>query len=413
MSNNSIKAMLVSVGGTPQPIITSIKKYHPEFVSFFASQETVELVFEILNAVKSGTHNEIEKELTIVDDVNDLYHCYQKAEDAVERINRRGYSKDEVIVDYTGGTKNMSVSLALAAIVHGFSFSYVGGKERTKEGIGVVINGHEEVYESINPWDFLAIEERKRIALLFNTYQFKAAKELANEILKRSTRYRSVFKKLGFIIDGYYNWDLFRHRQALDCFKRAKMDELIEVDDPSIRSFARETERLTPFLEELALKKRKPDINYILDLYANAERRFKEGKVDDAILRLYRVVEMIVQEKLLNMYGIDSSDAREESLPERLREDFAGKYKSQRDGKIKIPQSASFELLYELGDEIGKRFKEQKSSFLDIQNARNHSYLAHGFVCSKDRTYRMMGEFVLALQIFKADDAPLFPKMEI
>jgi hypothetical protein len=57
----------------------------------------------------------------------------------------------------------MSVALALAAVAHGFCFSYVGGgKERTKNGVGIVINGQEQVYSCINPWDFLAVEEKKR-----------------------------------------------------------------------------------------------------------------------------------------------------------------------------------------------------------------------------------------------------------
>ncbi len=41
------KTMLISVGGTPQPIIKAICEYKPEFISFFASQDTRDLVGKV------------------------------------------------------------------------------------------------------------------------------------------------------------------------------------------------------------------------------------------------------------------------------------------------------------------------------------------------------------------------------
>jgi len=151
----------------------------------------------------------------------------------------------------------------------------------------------------------------------------------------------------------------------------------------------------------------------LLDLFANAERRFEEARIDDAILRLYRLMEMIAQERLLNRYGIDTSDVSEEKIPDSLRERFANSYRNSRDNKIKIAQNAAFELLAALGDDIGKAFEENRSRFLNIQTSRNQSYLAHGFGSSKEKTYVDLRDFVVALKIFRADDAPVFPKFEI
>jgi len=413
LNNEQRIAMIISVGGTPAPIVKSISEYKPEFISFFASQDTCDKVFEIKQEVIKNDGSKMSSEITLADDVNDLFHCFEKAEEAVSRVLSKGFKKNEVIVDYTGGTKNMSVALALAAVTHGFSFSYVGGKERTKEGVGIVVNGTEQIYKNINPWDFLAVEERKKIALLFNAYQFRAAKALVDEILERSTSFKSVFKKLGFMIEGYYNWDLFRHKIALDNFRRAKLDELIEIDELSIRPFVQATAGLINLLEKIISVAQKPHLVYILDLYTNAERRYEEGKVDDAILRLYRLVEMVAQERLFNKYGIDHSNVKTDNIPEKIRDRYIREYRSKRDGKIKIPQTAAFELLFELGDEIGKIFKENKNKFLDIQSSRNYSYLAHGFSYSKDRTYLMLRDFVLDLKIFDIDKLPIFPKIEI
>lgn len=406
------KSLVVSVGGTIQPIIKSICEHKPEFVSFFSSQDSADMVAQI-KAEVANNGLRIKSEITLTDDVNDLLHCYTKAEETVGRVISKGYLKEDVIVDYTGGTKNMSVALALAAITHGFSFSYVGGRERTKEGIGIVVNGKEVIYQSINPWDFLAVEEKKKIALLFNQYQFKAAKEMTDKLQEKSTIYKSVFKKLGFLIEGYHKWDWFRYSEALESFKRARLEELLETDDKSVVSFARESSKIRNFLEMLARNPQKPSLTLILDMFSNAERRFKEGKIDDAVLRLYRLVELIAQEKLLTNHGIDASDVKKEQIPDKLQTDFMNSYKSPRDGKIKIPQTAAFLLLYALGDELGKSFETNKSRFLDIQSSRNYSYLAHGFEYSKEKTFLILKEFILGLGMFKAEDVPIFPKIEI
>lgn len=403
------KAMIISIGGSPGPIIKTILNFKPEYVSFFSSQDTFGFISEIkLKTGESGI--KISAEVTIVEDVNNLVHCHEKAEEAIERVVKKGFQKNNIIVDYTGGTKNMSVALALASITHGFLFSYVGGDERTKSGVGTVIDGKERVYESVNPWDFFAIEERRKIALLFNHCQYQAARELMERLLEKSVKYHSLFKKMIFLLEGYRLWDLFRHADALHQFDRARIDEIIESNDSKINDFGNQTIKLMPMLHELA-KKGKPNFEMkILDLYANAERRFKEGKIDDAILRLYRVTEMIAQQALMENHGIDPSDVSSKKIPDSIREGFINKYRDSSDNKIKVPQSAAFTLLRELGDPLGIAFDDNKSVFLKIQQSRNNSYLAHGFKSSKKETYKAFREFVLKLGAIDTKTIPTFPE---
>ncbi len=405
-------AMVISVGGTAEPVIKSISTYKPEFTSFFVSQDTNDQVSEIKAELKNSGFR-IKSEVTITDDVNDLLHCHEKAEEAVRRVTDKRYGSDEIIIDYTGGTKNMSVALALAAITHGFSFSYVGGERRTKEGIGIVESGYEKVYHSVNPWDVLAIEERRKITVLFNQYQFKAAKKLTDALLEKNSKHRPLFRKMGLLIEGYYRWDFCRYQEAYDIFRRAKVDEWTVSDDIALRSFARSTEQLQAFLRKLVDAGRKPTRELIMDLYANAERRYEEGKIDDAILRLYRLAEMAAQERLLNGFGIDTSNVASERIPSTLREEFKKRYATWRSGAIKLPQTAAFLLLKELGDEVGRIFDQHKLNFLDIQSSRNNSYLAHGFSSSGEGVYIKLRDFILSLGIVKADEAPRFPKMDV
>lgn len=407
-----IKAMIISVGGTPAPIIKSITEYRPEFVSFFVSQDTYDYVQEIKKGIREAKVS-IKNEITLADDVNDLYHCFGKAEEAVKRVLSKGHRSDEVVVDYTGGTKNMSVALVLSAVTHGFSFSYVGGTERTKNGVGIVIDGKEKVCKSVNPWDFLAVDERKKISFLFNTYQFKAAYALVEDILGKNTKHKSIFKKLGFLIDGYYSWDIFKHGEAAGKFERARMEELLEAEDERIRSFAKATIQIKPQLELLSQQQRQPDRLFILDIFSNAERRFEEGKIDDAVVRLYRIVEMLAQERLLNKHGIDTGNVSEEEIPQQVRDEFISKYKDKKDGKIKTPQNAAFVLLEALGDDLGKEFNKRLSQFRQIQSQRNNSYLVHGFICARENTYSKFKEFILDLNIFKPEEVIVFPRLNI
>ncbi|OQX91368.1 MAG: hypothetical protein B6D58_08485, partial [candidate division Zixibacteria bacterium 4484_95] len=52
----------------------------------------------------------------------------------------------DIVIDLTGGTKQMSAALALAATEQGLKVSYVGGEERTKDGLGTVVSGTEKIY---------------------------------------------------------------------------------------------------------------------------------------------------------------------------------------------------------------------------------------------------------------------------
>jgi CRISPR-associated protein (TIGR02710 family) len=151
----------------------------------------------------------------------------------------------------------------------------------------------------------------------------------------------------------------------------------------------------------------------LLDLYSNAERRIREGKIDDAIFRLYRLVEMMAQEALLVRHAIDTSNVEITRLPHAIRQAIVDKYKNPRDGKVKIPQAAAFELLAALNDPLGCTFAENIHRFLNVQQARNYSYLAHGFGSSKESTYKDLRDFVLGLGTLEGADAPMFPEMAL
>lgn len=415
MKTEQTKAMIISVGGTPEPIVKTIQHHAPSYVCFFASQGTFDKIAVVKDSL-GEMRDEITFEVVVVDNENDLVECYEKGRSAVARPFRKGISKEYIIVDYTGGTKNMSVALALAAIDAGYGFSYVGGDRRTKGGVGIVETGHERVYTHINPWDFMALKERRRVCELFNAFQFKAAMEILRDLAENACTMHSTYRALAFVTEGYLLWDLFRHAEAQERFKKARLDALLDSPDAAVRRIAMETEKLLDFLQTLIScsdRGRKPCRPMIVDLFSNAQRRFAEGKTDDAILRLYRVLEMAAQERLLSAWKIDTACVDPGLIPETLREEYVKRYKNPRSGNIEIPQNASYQLLHELGDPLGKAFREREKDFRDIQSARNTSYLAHGFGSSSEATYEKFRSLLMEIVSLSPEETLTFPRLEL
>ena len=52
----------------------------------------------------------------------------------------------------------MSAAFGIQASRWPCMFSYVGGNERTKDGLGIVVSGSEKVFHQTNPWDSLGLE---------------------------------------------------------------------------------------------------------------------------------------------------------------------------------------------------------------------------------------------------------------
>ncbi len=103
MDHFSPKLMLVTLGGSPGPLIKSIGKYKPDQIIFLASHDSVSLSNDILKAL--DFRPEVKFEIT--EDPNLMFECYKKARCCVDRAKKTGISPKDIMVDYTGGTKVM------------------------------------------------------------------------------------------------------------------------------------------------------------------------------------------------------------------------------------------------------------------------------------------------------------------
>jgi len=384
------KGMIITVGtgigadkneavkSLAQGIVKSIKSNNPDYIAFFVTEES-----------KRETVPEIEKELpdlpereeVLIKDMNDVNGIYEEVSKKLRELKEKGY---DLVVDFTSGTKAMSAGAVLAATSENATISYVAGK---RVG-GKVVRGEEQVL-SYSPVKGMVDSEIKILRELFNTYQYESCMEVIKrieemtsdpEITERLKRYRQL-------VEGYSLWDRFDHKKAL---------EILRAFDHSIVNIERN--------KKILLKMERENYeNYdllIVDILNNARRRMEEGKYDDAMARLYRTVELIAQYRLKMKYEIDTSDVDTWHLKTLgMERKVLEKYEELRDekGKIKLGLKKDFELLQDLGDEVGKKFLEDKK-MQDLLSKRNNSILAHGLVPVKredaERMFESVREYV-------------------
>ncbi len=408
------KALIVSLGGSHEPILKSIKTHSPELVCFFASESSVENVGKIKDVLEAEMV-ELENKNFITEDAEDLVTCYSKAVSISKWLEDKGVSPDEVVVDYTGGTKSMTAALALATVGKGYSFSYVGGKERTKSGLGQVITGTEIVKNELNPWEIFAVEEKKLIATYVNSYQFEAASYIAAASLKRVGD-AETFLLEGFerLFRGYSSWEKFRHCEAIENIKfglKVSEDYVKLQSDPQVGKFAASVRNNLSFLQKLQFETKgfkKLHGLLVVDLISNAERRAEEMRYDDGVARLYRALEMIGQMNFEQALGCSTDNVDPEKIPENLKEKYICLYKD--DSSIKLPLMATFDLLREIGDETGLAFSESREEFKKLLHIRNFSVLAHGINPIDEGKFRKMDQLIR--ETFNLREKVDFPKLE-
>ncbi|WP_337884637.1 hypothetical protein [Fischerella thermalis] len=135
------KILLVTVGGSFQPIITAIRSLQPDRVIFIASDgekgsksqvigegtpcevrrgaEVIERLPNIPTQVDLGENFQPERDLILVQNPDNLAECYPKIYSCIRNLQQE--SGHQIMADYTGGTKTLSAALAMAAVDCGIS----------------------------------------------------------------------------------------------------------------------------------------------------------------------------------------------------------------------------------------------------------------------------------------------------
>jgi CRISPR-associated protein (TIGR02710 family) len=408
------KLVICIVGGTADAVVASLKAEHADRIVFVPSPQTrTEIEARILPLLQSEGYQLSPGQYVIrpVTDAQDFEGCVKAMrglEPEVADWLGRG-SEYSVGVDITCGTKCMSAALALVARRWRCKFIYVGGAERTKTGIGIVVSGKEQIVNTSNPWESLGYQAIEDAALLFGQGNYASAVGLLRAA-SRNIPDGGVKRELATVqqlAEAYDAWDSFDHNTA------AKKLQQVEKNVNDLRhAFPGKADGL----EKELLKHRdmlariqpgQPANLQVGDLLGNAHRRAQQGRYDDAVARLYRAIEAAAQIHLRDHGFSHTGKVTLESLPETLRSRWQSRFEN---GFLKLGLQDDYELLRALDDPLGKRFFDlglnHEGSPLSM---RNQSILAHGFQPVGQTAFQALWKQALELLLVDDSQIPQFP----
>jgi len=415
MSENIL--LICTVGGTPEAVAAAIKGAKPQRVVFIVSPEThadvetriLPLLQQDGPALSAGQFDYLQ-----VPDAQDFPGCVERIRELGGEVSRWTARGDNftALVDFTGGTKCMSASMALVARQWPCRFSYVGGSQRNKDGKGVVVAGAEKILHYRNPWDALGYQVVEEATVLFDRGNYEAAAQILDRALpaiKRSDLKREL-STLKALSEAYLAWDRFDHKNARkrlgDVMKNGNdLRHLFPGSGDGVLQRVSEHHRLLLQFQDGMLGR-----HILLDLCGNARRSSDKGKYDDAVARLYRAIEATAQVRLRDEHSIpETAKVPTEKVPEPLRTRWASRAK---EGNLLLGLQDGYELLAELGDELGQRFRAlgltERSSAL---SSRNQSILAHGFVPVGENVFKELWQKTLLLAEITEEELPVFPRL--
>ena len=340
-----------SIKSLAHGLLVSITHYNPDRIAFFGSEESTETIESVKRQYYENRGEElINYDFVTIDRIDDFDDCFETIKEEIRE--KEDY---EIVIDYTSGTKTMTMSAAICSMLYHKKLSLVAGKRGEN---GIVVPGTEKIAEQslYSAYDKLLFDQVKT---LFNSYRFKDAKSVLNQIVISDGK-----EKFEQLIEAYDLWDKFGHRNAFKI-----LGEISDMQISQNKGFLGKLNRMEKY-ETLIL----------VDLINNASRRIEEGKYDDAVARLYRTIELIAQIKLAGE-GLDDlseqkfmiEDLKRKKVDIRGYEDYA-----DEKGRLKLGLANKFNLLKDMGWEEADKVYLENNKLKDLLKKRNSSILAHG-----------------------------------
>lgn len=413
MSHMSSALFVCTVGGSPAPIIYSLGQQKPDCVLFVCSRGSRSLVEE---QIVPALEDPFAFHVFCLSDEQNLSACVREIQEAVAERHRFWNLPMEtrLLADFTGGTKVMSAALVLALLDRHVDFTYIGGVLRDKQGLGAVQDGAEKLVHHENPWCFLTSSPVQRLAEAFSAGQFLVAGQGAAEIAAQGLS-STLFSSLAQLCQAYAQWERCDYRHALGFFEQA-LTGLRGTAPQSLHNFCSHVEQNREILRDVTcelsahFEQHKPCPKFLADLAANALRREEQGAYDDAVARLYSLLEKVARTTLLCNFGIDTSHVSLDTLPAAFLKE--AQPLTGHDGSLQLPLFKAYLLLAHLGHSLGQTFLDSQERLTKVLQARNNSLLAHGFEPVSAATCQELRILVLGFLQIREEHLVRFPRLE-
>jgi CRISPR-associated protein (TIGR02710 family) len=411
------RGALFSVGGTPAPIIEALKNSPVDSALFVVSERSEE---QVSAAILPSIGYSPQWEFVRVSDPDDLNSCYQQIRTALnDWIERRRLRDEDLYFDLTGGTKPMSAALTLAAVERIPRYHYVSG-EREKSGLGTVVTGTERPVTGLNPWTQIAIRQRELATSLLAQGHPDAAGAVLDQAATTASEEPETLKAYAGLCRTLARLDLFDFKSASRELGQSQPRLEIVFDQRRETRLLAWVRELRIHIQELdAERSRQQDFpRSLLELLANARRRGKQARYDDAIARLYRAVELFAQNHLHQAFGALSGrvplDSLDPILADKLRHAFPDdQIEDEKGGRLQLGCAKAFAALAYSPLEDDYQLSGVYERLKNALGKRNDSWLAHGTRPASASDFDEMWKLVLQELGIAAEALPDWPQIRL
>ena len=327
---------------------------------------------------------EIEVHALPRDAENDADRAYGHFDGVLAAVLRKT-PPEQIEIDFTRGTKAMSAALVLAATRHAIPrLRYVAGprdrrgmvepgSEQVRRVRTTIVDGHRRLDLAralVQRGDFAAVAD------VLPDPDGPMAGLYAGELLAATRAVRAAAR-------FYVAWDRLNYASAAqsDVVDPPSRDWTPFWPTDAMRTWVGDLEREPDRSEHSAMAARLRRL--AVDLFANGERRVRQGQNEDALVRAYRLLELLGQARLFD-HGLDSAklDPAHEAVLAVQRESERKKRKPLSEGPSGELQASRFQvgrLLRHCGDPLAKALLRFDGETLLKPTLRNNSVLVHGF----------------------------------
>ena len=381
--------LILTVGGSHQPLVRSIQQNQPSFVYFLCStdggkikgsytqvQGEGKVCFsrpgldapDLPNIVQQAGLPPGQFEVQQIGDFDNLSACYLAAMQLIEQVHQ-AHPDARLLVDYTGGTKSMTAGLAAAALDDGrCEIQLVSGLRQDL----VKVVDQTEFVRPVRVWDAQIARRIQAARQVLARFDYVGAARILEDAAARygSDHTLEMLQRWLSLCRGFDAWDRFDHAAAR---------QLLQPYRKHVIPYAK-------FLDAI-VEGKGHGFEWVEDLIQNASRRAAQERFDDAVGRLYRALELTAQTWLNLRHGLETGNLDLARVPESQRERLAQNRNDK--GIVQVGLRAAWELIAAFPDDLlGQAYQPQQNRLLSFLTTRNASLFAHGFTPIGASAYR-------------------------
>ncbi|QTA91969.1 hypothetical protein [Desulfonema magnum] len=322
------------VGYSIMPIILSLAEIRPGHVIFVVTEDTEDLVDEIMEGIEvidAEYYEKIKADIRLerLEELSDPARIFKTINALILENEGR-----KIAIDITGGKKTM-VAGSFMASAHSQTCDifYVDFEEYDLQRREPCY-GTEFLAKLPNPSEIFSIVDWERIKSLFDRYQFGRVKNELSRIEKNIRKHEAYFdeetkegiKKITTYACGYECWDDYRYKEALDHLPDEPalkvLGKIEEYYGDKLR-FHKKTANSFPEANEEAIRETKSKICsnnewlsfYLLDRLKNARRRKSQSQLQGTFLRFITLTEfvLILWAEKENVFPLNTHDSQTQS----------------------------------------------------------------------------------------------------